>query len=116
MAKNGIKYAFIFSITISPCFLHVRFSVLQPASRLTAVCACLSVWGLGMGVFRGDSHLYMCVFVCVCVWGFSGSQSLGRFWCAKLFSLYIGINKLVWGNFGRDFTWVGVAFSSLIDW
>ena len=48
--------------------------------------------------------------------GVSGSQSLGRFWCAKLFPLFIGINKLVRGNFGRNFTWVGVAFSSLIDW
>ena len=48
--------------------------------------------------------------------GFSGSQSLGRFWCAKLFSLLIGVNKFVRGNFGRDLTWVGVAFSSLIDW
>ena len=48
--------------------------------------------------------------------GISGSQSLGRFWRAKLFSLLIGVNKSVRGNIGRVLTWVGVAFSSFIVW
>ena len=48
--------------------------------------------------------------------GISGSQSLGRFWCEKLFSLLIGVNTFVRGNFGRDLTWVGVVLSSLIEW
>ena len=48
--------------------------------------------------------------------GISGSQSLGRFWRAKLFSLLIGVNKFVRGNIGRVLTWVGVAFSSFIEW
>ena len=48
--------------------------------------------------------------------GISGSQSLGRFWREKLFSLLIGVNKFVRGSFGRDLTWVGVVLSSLIEW
>ena len=46
----------------------------------------------------------------------SGSQSLGRLWRAKLLSSLIGVNKFVRGNIGRDLTWVGVAFSSFIEW
>ena len=45
-----------------------------------------------------------------------GSQSLGRFWRAKLFSSLIGVNKFVRGDIGRVLTWVGVAFSSFIKW
>ena len=48
--------------------------------------------------------------------GISGSQSLGRFWREKLSSLLIGVNRFVRGDFRRDFTWVGVALSSFIEW
>ena len=46
----------------------------------------------------------------------SGSQSHGRFWRAKLFLSLISVNKFVRGNIGRVLTWVGVAFSSFIEW
>ena len=45
-----------------------------------------------------------------------GSQSLGRFWRAKLFSSLIGINKFVRGIIERVLTWVGAAFCSFIEW
>ena len=45
-----------------------------------------------------------------------GSQSFGRFWCAKLFSLLIGINRFVRVIIGRVLTWVGAAFCSFIEW